>query len=82
MEELLQKLVILDINVEMDNNPETISRYLQKKRAQIGHKTLWSLEVVDAYPLSKEKTRYTLRAAYEGMSDKEAKKKHLGVFGG
>jgi len=76
--ELMQKLVILDANVELSKN-DSIDNFIQKLKAKIGKRYLWDLSIVDAFP-TENKVKYTIRATYMKLSDQEAKKLHLKVF--
>ncbi|EKE11880.1 MAG: phenylalanyl-tRNA synthetase subunit beta [uncultured bacterium] len=76
--EITQKLIALDVNIELKNS-ESIFEYLEKLKKKIDKNHLWSVDVVDKYPLEKS-TRYTLRVTYEELSDQEAKKIHLEIF--
>jgi phenylalanyl-tRNA synthetase beta chain len=76
--ELTQKLIILDANVEIDQN-KPIYDFLNKTKKKIRSENLWSMSVVDQFPL-KEKIRYTIRVSYKKLSDLEAKKIHLKIF--
>jgi phenylalanyl-tRNA synthetase beta chain len=75
--ELTKKIVTLDANVELTKN-QSILQYLKRIREKIKN-SLWSLKIHDVYPL-KNKVRYTVRASYKEMSDKNAKELHLKVF--
>jgi len=75
--ELIHKLVILDANVEL-NDSKDVGPFLKNLQKEIG-RNLWSLELIDTFSL-KDKTRYTIKASYVGLSDKEAKKMHSKVF--
>ncbi|MFA5368668.1 MAG: phenylalanine--tRNA ligase subunit beta [Candidatus Paceibacterota bacterium] len=73
--EITQKLIALDINIELENN-RSIYNFLDllKKKLPINH--IWSINVADTYSTS-NKTKYTLRITYKELSDQEAKNKHL-----
>jgi len=75
--ELINKLVVLDANVEL-KNANDIKPFLKSLEKEIG-KNLWSLELIDIFSL-KDRTRYTIKASYVGLSDKEAKEMHSKVF--
>jgi len=75
--ELIHKLVILDANVEL-NNSKDVTPLLKSLQKEIG-KNLWSLEVIDIFSL-KDRKRYTIKASYVDLSDKEAKEMHSKVF--
>lgn len=77
--ELTQKLIVLDANVELKEK-DSIADFMDKMREKINPKHIWSMVVVDRFPL-KEKIRYTVRVSYMGLSDPEAKKIHLKSFG-
>ena len=77
--ELTQKLIVLDANVELKEN-ESINDFLDGIKKKIKSKNIWSVSIIDRFPL-KEKIRYTIRVSYKELSDQEAKKKHLDVFG-
>jgi len=72
--ELTQKLISLDVNVELDEK-ESIFEYLKKLETKIDRKNIWSINVADVY-LVGHKKKYTLRVTYEELSDKEAKEIH------
>ena len=76
--ELTRKLISLDANIELAKS-EFIYKYLETLEKRFDKKNLWSLSVADVYPLG-DKTRYTIRAVYQELSDQEAKKIHLAVF--
>lgn len=76
--ELTQKLVTLDANVEIAEN-ESISKAISGVKKQIKPSNLWSIRILDAFPLQ-DKTRYTIRVTYQEMSDQEAKELHRKVF--
>jgi len=77
--ELTQKLISLDVNVELDEK-DSIFEYLKKLETKINRKNIWSINVADVYQV-KDKKKYTLRVTYEELSDKEAKDIHLKMFG-
>jgi phenylalanyl-tRNA synthetase beta chain len=77
--EITQKLITLDVNVELGSN-ESIYEYLGKLERKMNKKHIWSVNVADVYPLG-DKIRYTLRVTYQELSDQEAKKIHLETFG-
>jgi phenylalanyl-tRNA synthetase beta chain len=77
--ELTQKLIPLDINIELDEK-ESIFEYLDNLEKKINKKNIWSINIADIYQM-KGKKRYTLRITYEELSDKEAKDIHLKTFG-
>ncbi|MFH1559388.1 MAG: phenylalanine--tRNA ligase beta subunit-related protein [Patescibacteria group bacterium] len=80
--ELKRKIVTLDANVELEGGRKKINDFLKKAAKKVGAGNLWSLEVVDVYPLkNKQATRWTVRVSYKGISDPEAKKRHEEVFG-
>jgi len=76
--EITQKLIALDVNVELKNK-ESIFEYLEKLEKKIDKNHIWSIAVADTYPLEKS-IRYTLRVTYEELSDQEAKEMHLKIF--
>jgi len=76
--EITHKLIVLDVNIELKSD-ESIFEYLEKIEKKIDKNHLWSINVMDAYPL-KESIRYTLRVTYEELSDQEAKSMHAAVF--
>ncbi|MBD3245150.1 MAG: hypothetical protein GF335_04105 [Candidatus Moranbacteria bacterium] len=78
--ELTKKLISLDANIEIKNS-QKVQDKLDKAKKLIGPKKLWSLEIVDKYKPNKNLTRYTVRVAYFGLGDKEAKRLHLTAFG-
>ncbi len=77
--EITSKNLILDANVELK---ETDSPYdfMRDVKNKIGKKNFFALSIVDVFPLNR-KIRYTFRVTYNGLSDQEAKKLHLEVFG-
>jgi len=78
--ELTQKLVTLDANIKLRKD-RSINEYLEEVKKKIGGNNIWSIKVHDIFPLrEKDKMRYTIRVSYKGLSDKEAKKIHLGAF--
>lgn len=77
--ELTEKLVVLDANLELGQK-ENINELLKTIKAKIGKNNLWSLEVIDRFPL-KNKIRYTIKVSYMGLTDKQAKESHLKIFG-
>lgn len=76
--EITQKLIALDVNIELESS-KSIFEYLEEIEKKIDKKHLWSINVVDTYPLEKS-IRYTLRVTYEELSDQEAKNMHATVF--
>lgn len=76
--ELTQKLIYLDANIELKKD-ESIYKYLGQLEKKLDKNNLWALSITDIYPLE-NKVRYTIRVAYEELSDQEAKKIHLTVF--
>ena len=78
--ELTQKLIVLDANVEL-NKGDTPYDYVNKIKRGIKKKNIWSIEIVDKFDIANKKTRYTIRVAYKELSDQEAKKIHLNIFG-
>lgn len=77
--ELTQKLVVLDANLELGSKQE-LAKQLEKISKEIGEDNLWSLVVLDTYPLAKG-FRFTIRVAYHGLADQEAKAIHTKIFG-
>jgi phenylalanyl-tRNA synthetase beta chain len=77
-EELLGKLVKLDVNVFLDKK-ESVGETIGKAKTKIGKRHLWSVVVKDAFP-QREKVKYTLGVTYAGLSDQKAKKLHAKVF--
>lgn len=82
--ELTHKLVTLDANIELNHlssSSPSIDEFLVKIKNKIGQKNIWSLAVVDEFPLDKKKTtRYTIRVSYVNLSDSEAKEIHMKSF--
>ncbi len=78
--ELVQKLVVLDANVEAAGRTE-LEQTLANAQKQITRPHVWSFEVVDSYPLPGGSFRYTVRATYQNLSDGDAKELHEKVFG-
>ena len=78
--EITQKLIILDVNIELIKN-DSIIEFIKKIKDKINSKQLWSIIVHDVFPLQNDKIRYTLRVSYQGLTDQEAKKIHTEVFG-
>lgn len=76
--EITQKLVVLDINVELGVD-ESIYAYMEGLKEKFEEKYLWSVVIADTYPLEK-KIKYTLRVTYKELSDQEAKKIHSQIF--
>jgi phenylalanyl-tRNA synthetase beta chain len=77
--ELTQKLISLDVNIELDEK-ESIFEYLKNLKNKINKKNIWSINVADVYQVGNNK-KYTLRVTYKELSDKEAKEIHLKTFG-
>ena len=77
--EITTKNLILDANLLLKKN-ETPYEKIRQIKSKIGSKNFFSLEIVDIFPV-KDKLRYTFRVTYQGLSDPDAKKLHLGVFG-
>jgi phenylalanyl-tRNA synthetase beta chain len=73
--ELTQKLIVLDANIEIKEG-SSIFDFLKK----VEDKRIWSINIVDEFSLE-NKTRYTVRVSYEGLSDIEAKEIHFKIFG-
>ncbi len=73
--ELTQKLIVLDANIEIKKG-SSIFDFLKK----VEDKRIWSMNIVDEFSLE-NKTRYTVRVSYEGLSDIEAKEIHFKIFG-
>ena len=76
--ELSQKLIVLDANIEL-NKDDSLFKHLDSVKKKIGNKNIWGINVVDEFSL-KEKTRYTVRVSYMGLSDQDAKKLHAETF--
>jgi phenylalanyl-tRNA synthetase beta subunit len=79
-QELTQKLVALDTNIEVGGKVELDELLFQAVRS-IGRAQVWALDVVDAYKLPSGQTRYTVRVSYQGLQDAAAKALHEKVFG-
>ena len=79
-EELTEKIITLDANKELGKERKYLEEFLSKVKTDIGEKNLWSMKVFDKYE-AKEKIKYTIRVSYKKLSDQEAKKLHLKVFG-
>lgn len=77
--EITKKIVTLDANVELKTN-ESIDNYIKDIRNKIGENNIWSLIIKDAYKLSNDKIRYTIRVSYKELSDQEAKEIHFDSF--
>jgi len=73
--ELTNKLVPLDINVELgiNDNPD---EYILSMRNKIGNDRIWSIQIKDSFKTA-DKIKYTIRISYVGLTDPEAKKIHL-----
>lgn len=72
--ELIEKLVALDINIEVDESND-LNKCLEAIRNHVGNTRLFSLDVIDRF--KRESTvRYTLRVTYAGLSDTAAKEIH------
>lgn len=78
--ELVQKLVVLDANVEATGRME-LEQILANAQKQITRPYVWSFEVVDSYQLPGDKFRFTVRVSYQNLSDSDAKELHEKVFG-
>lgn len=76
--ELSQKLIVLDANIEL-NEGDSLFKHLGSVKKKIGNKNIWSINIVDEFSL-KDKTRYTIRVSYMGLSDQDAKKIHAKTF--
>jgi len=76
--ELIQKLIVLDANVEMSKK-DSIDEYLNNTKKKIKPENLWSIIVKDKFELI-EKIKYTIHVSYCGLSDQDAKKIHMKVF--
>ncbi len=79
-EEITQKIVTLDVNIELKVGEDINSYVLDKLK---GHeKNLWKWEIVDRYQMSgvRDQVRYTVRVSYVNLSDPEAKKLHEEIF--
>lgn len=72
--ELNDKLVILDMNVEIKSGGK-IEDVIGKIEAGVGEKNLWSIAVIDKF-LANNVCKYTIRVTYDGLTDPEAKKIH------
>ncbi|MBU3934895.1 phenylalanine--tRNA ligase subunit beta [Patescibacteria group bacterium] len=77
--EITQKLVTLDANVELEKE-ESIYDFLESVQEKINKKNIMAIRIFDVFPLG-SKIRYTIRVSYEGLSDQEAKKFHMAIFG-
>jgi phenylalanyl-tRNA synthetase beta chain len=77
--ELLEKLVVLDANVEVSSY-ENGQSVLEDLSSKIGGENLWSMEVIDAFKLQGGKTRLTVRVSYQNITDADAKKLHDKIF--
>jgi phenylalanyl-tRNA synthetase beta chain len=75
--ELSQKLVVLDANLELAD--AELTDKLSNLRSDIGTDYLWSLTIIDRYQLEKL-SRYTVRVAYQGLTDTQAKELHQKIF--
>ncbi|HOI96944.1 MAG TPA: phenylalanine--tRNA ligase subunit beta [Candidatus Pacearchaeota archaeon] len=73
--ELSNKLVPLDINVELgiNDNPD---EYIQSIKNRIGNDKIWSIQIKDSFGTG-DKIKYTIRISYVGLTDPEAKKIHM-----
>ncbi len=78
--ELDKKLISLDANVELYEK-EPLDEFLGEVKKKIGEKNIWAITVEDAFPLENNRIRYTIRISYQGLTDNEAKEKHLNAFG-
>lgn len=77
--EITQKLVTLDANVELVKE-KSIYDFLEAIKDKTNGNNIMAVRVFDVFPLE-NKIRYTVRVSYEGLSDQEAKKIHLEIFG-
>lgn len=77
--ELSSKLVVLDANVVAPSR-EALDAILDRVTKEAGRTHVWACEVVDAYVLSPDQTRYTVRVSYAQLSDAAAKTLHEKVF--
>ena len=79
IKELKKRLVVLDANVLLKKE-QSLADFLTEAKRKIKKENLWSLEIIDKYPL-KSGVRWTIRASYCGLGAGEAKKLHTSVFG-
>ncbi len=77
--EVTTKIITLDANLEKKQGEE-IDKIIGHVRSLLPLENIWNVEVIDIYPL-KDTTRYTIRVSYNNMSDQEAKKLHVSIFG-
>lgn len=75
-QELLMKLVVLDVNVEID--PAQVTRVAELVRIvkKTAGKFLWAVEVADEFLVNPTKKRLTIRCSYQNLPDQEAKTLH------
>ncbi len=76
--EVDRKIVTLDANLLLSNDQD-IAKEISKRTENIMI-NLWNWELVDTYVESSDKTKYTLRMFYVGLSDVEAKNLHEKLF--
>lgn len=75
--EITQKLVTLDANVVL-NPGKDIGKHVITVLSNVAD-LVWKWETVDQYAENGQ-IKYTLRVTYLGLSDQEAKEKHLELF--
>ncbi len=74
--EVTQKLVELDVNVELDKN-ENINEYIINKVND--NSNIWKWSIIDKFD-QEGKNKYTIRVYYVNLSDPEAKELHESIF--
>jgi len=77
VQEVVQKIVILDANLEL---PEDKSINEQVETKLKANSNIWKWEIVDKFKSGKN-TKYTVRVSYMHLTDQEAKKLHLEILG-
>ena len=77
-QELLNKLVVLDTNIQAENR-EVLDTKLSQAIKQIGKNCVWSWEVIDSFTKG-DTTKYTVRVSYQNLKDEEAKNVHTKTF--
>lgn len=76
--ELIEKLVVLDMNVQAGKN-EKIENVIEKIKNGIPKNNLWSLDVIDKFS-GNDIVKHTIRITYTGLSDPDAKKINAAIL--
>lgn len=76
--ELTGKLIVLDVNINLLAK-EPIEDYLREIKNNDKCHSIFSISIKDKFP-SGDNYKYTIRVAYQNISDQEAKKVHFDLF--